>query len=132
MPQLQKVVLKDRQSTPVEHTFTPRNIVAGVGELVETQGVPVGENRLTVSLRKTGSGRYKGVVKLTVPTVVTEMINGIETPKIVRSAFGELHVDFASTSSTAERNDLLGLLQSALDSKTAVINDALVNLEGIY
>lgn len=132
MPQLQNAVLKDRQTVPVNHTFTPRNIVGGVGELVESQGVPVGENRLTVSLRKTSNGRYKGVVKLAIPVVASQTVNGVVTPVIVRTAFAELTTDFASTSSQDERNDMIGMLASALAPGVVLINDTLVKLEGIY
>lgn len=132
MPQLQQVILKDRASTPVNHTFNPRNIVGGVGELVETQGVPIGENRLTVSLRKTNNGRYKGTVKLSIPQVATRIIDGIETPVVTRVAYVDLNVDFAGTSSTEERNNAIGLMQSALDPSKVLLNDTLVNLEGVY
>lgn len=132
MPQLQSMVLKDRASTPVNHTFTPRNIVGGVGELVESQGVPVGENRFTISLRKTQNGRYKGVAKLSVPQVATRIIDGVETPVITRVAYVDVQVDFASTSSTEERNNVIGMIQDALSPTNKLVNDTFVNLEGVY
>lgn len=132
MPQLQTAVLKDRQATPVNHTFTPRNIVGGVGELVETQGVPIGENRFTISQRKTANGRYKAVIKLAIPEVANQIINGVDTPVIVRTAFVELSTDFASSSSLQERNNAIGMMQSALNPAVVLVNDTLVNLEGIY
>lgn len=132
MPQLQNAILKDRASTPVNHTFTPRDIKGNVGELVESQGVPVGENRLTVSLRKTANGRYKGVVKLAIPEVATQTINGVSTPVVVRTAYAEVNVDFSATSSEEERNNAIGMLHSALAPTVVLVNDTLVKLEGIY
>lgn len=132
MPQLQTTVLKDRASPVVDHTFTPRNIVGNVGELVESQGVPVGESRMTISLRKTPQGRYKGVLKLAVPEVVAQTINGVSTPVIARTAFVEVSVDFASTSSSEERDNAIGMIQSALDPSTTLVNGVFVNLEGVY
>ena len=132
MPQLQNAVLKDRATTPVNHTFTPRDIKGNVGELVETRGVPVGENRLTVSLRKTANGRYKGVVKLAIPEVATQTINGVSTPVVVRTAYAEVNVDFSATSSQEERNNAIGMLHSALAPTVVLVNDTLVKLEGIY
>lgn len=132
MPQLQTTVLKDRASPVVNHTFTPRNIVGNVGELVESQGVPVGESRMTISLRKTPQGRYKGVLKLAVPEVVAQTINGVSTPVIARTAFVEVSVDFAATSSSEERDNAIGMIQSALDPATALVNGVFVNLEGVY
>lgn len=132
MPQLQSMVLKDRRSPIVDHTFTPRNIAGNVGELVESKGVPVGESRFTISLRKTSNGRYKGVCKLAIPVVAAQLVNGISTPVVVRTAFAEVSVDFAATSSLEERNDAIGMIQNALASTNPVVNGVFVNLEGVY
>lgn len=54
MPQLQNIVLTDRATTPVNHTFVPRDIDRnGVATVVESTGVPVGENQLSISLTRT-------------------------------------------------------------------------------
>lgn len=133
MPQLQTTVLTDRKATPVAHTFTPRDIVSGVGTVIETTGVPVGNSRLSVSLAQTASsGRYKAIVKLAVPVVATSVINGVSTPIVQRTAFADLTFTFDSTSSEAERNDLVGMLASALAADKPLINDAVVKLQGIY
>lgn len=54
MPQLQNVILTDRTPvTPVNLTFVPRNIDAnGVATVVNNAGVPIGEKRCTVSMKK--------------------------------------------------------------------------------
>lgn len=132
MPQLQPLILKDRAATPVSHNFAPRNIANGVGELVETSGVPIGEARFTISMRKTPTGRYKGVIKLAVPEVQTEIIDGISRPTVVRTGFAELSVDFAASSTTEERNNVIGMIQDALTPSKALVNDTLVKLEGVY
>ena len=131
MPQLQNLVLKDRAATPKDHTFTPRNIADGVGESVETTGVPVGESRHSISLRRT-SDRYKITQKLAVPVVAAQIINGISTPVVVRTAYVSVTFDFASTSSEAERNDLVGMLQSSYDPSKILVNDTIVKLQGVY
>lgn len=133
MPQLQNTVLKDRKATPVDHTFTPRDIVSGVGTVIETTGVPVGNSRLSVSLSQTASsGRFKAVVKLAVPVVATQVINGVSTPIVQRTAFADLTFTFDSTSSEAERNDIVGMLVSALAVDKPLINDVVVKLQGVY
>lgn len=132
MPQLQTLVLKDRQATPVSHTFTPRNIAGGVGEVVESSGVPVGENRVTISLRKTPGGRYKGTLKMTFPIVQNQVVNGITTPVVVRSGYISVDTDFDATSSEAERNNAIGQLADALAIDKVLINDTLVKLQGVY
>lgn len=132
MPQLQPLVLMDRQAKPVAHTFTPRNIAGGVGEVVENSGVPVGENRVTISLRKTQGGRYKGTLKMVFPVVQNQVVAGITTPVVVRTGYISVETDFASTSSEAERNNAIGQLADALAIDKVLINDTLVKLQGVY
>lgn len=131
MPQLQNLVLKDRAATPKDHTFTPRNIRDGVGESVETTGVPVGESRHSISLRRTAD-RYKVTQKLAVPVVATQTINGVSTPVVVRTSYVSVTFDFHATSSEAERNDIVGMLQSSYDPAKALVNDTVVKLQGVY
>lgn len=132
MPQLQNVILTDRTpTTPANLTFVPRDIAAGVGEVVNNAGTPIGEKRLTVSMKKTGK-RFKGDVRLTLPVVVTETINGISSPKVVRTGFVTVTTSFDETSTEQERNDAVGLIASALATNKVLINDALVKNEGVY
>jgi hypothetical protein len=132
MPQLQNLVLSDRESTPVAHTFTPRDITGGVGTVVESTGVPIGENTVTVSLRKTPSGRYKAVIKGRFPIVQTQDVNGIESPVVVRTAYAELTFDFDQTSTEQERKNVVGMMEDALTSDEPLTNDVLTKLQGVY
>lgn len=133
MPQLQTVVLSDRASTPVDHTFVPAGIDQnGVGKVIETLGVPVGNNTLTISMRKT-NGRFRGRLHLSMPVVQTVTDGqGIERPTVVRTASAWVDFVFDETSTTQERNDLVGILESALGTSKVLINDTIVNLEGVY
>lgn len=131
MAQLQNLVLKDRAATPVNHTFVPRNIEDGVGEVVETTGVPVGESRFTISLRRSGD-RYKAVAKLAVPVVANQVVNGITTPVVVRTGYAEVRFDFGATSTEEERNNIVGMIQSSLDKTQVLVNDSVVKLQGVY
>jgi hypothetical protein len=133
MPQLQNLVLTDRAATPVNHTFTPLDITNGVGSVVESTGVPVGNNRVQLSLTRTkDSGRYKAVLKFTFPIVQTQTINGVSTPVVVRTAYSELNFFFDPASTTQERKDAVGMVQSALDSSKPLTNDLLTLLQGVY
>lgn len=132
MPQLQNLVVSDRASTPVNHTFVPRDITDGVATVVESNGVPIGENTITASLRKTPQGRYKAVIKGRFPVVQTQTIDGISTPMVVRTANAELSFNFEGTSTLQERKDVVGMIQSALDANKVLINDLVTKLEGIY
>lgn len=132
MPQLQNLVLSDRESTPVAHTFVPRDITGGVASVVESTGVPIGENTVTVSLRKTPSGRYKAVIKGKFPIVQTQDVNGIESPVVVRTAYAELTFDFDQTSTEQERKNVVGMMEDALTSDEPLTNDVLTKLQGVY
>jgi len=129
MPALQNVVLTDRAAT--SHTFTPSDVKDATGLLVNTAGVPVGEKKLTVSMRKTGS-KYKGKLTLSVPVVVDETINGVVMPKIVRTSYATIEVQFDDTSSTNERTNLIGMLADSLGTGKVLVHNAFVGLEGVY
>lgn len=133
MPQLQSLVLTDRTTpTPVNLTFVPRDIDAkGVGTVVNNAGTPIGEKRVTVSMKKRNS-RYYGQVRISIPVVATETINGVAKPVVIRTAFVNVDVTFDEKSTETERNDAIGLLASALAPAKALVNDALVKLEGVY
>jgi hypothetical protein len=132
MPQLQNVILTDRTPvTPVNLTFVPRDIAAGVGEVVNNAGTPIGEKRLTVSMKQTGK-RFKGEVRLTLPVVVSEVINGVTSPKVVRTGYINLSTSFDETSTEQERTDAVGMMASALATGKVLVNDALVKNEGVY
>jgi hypothetical protein len=131
MPLLQAISLNDRETTPVAHVFTPNDSVNGVGIVKNTTGVPLGAETLTVSMRGSPNGRYRGKVNLTVPVVQTQTINGISTPVVVRTAYVSLEVTFSDKSTLQERNNVIGMLADALTPSKTLVNDALVKLEGV-
>lgn len=132
MPQLQSLVLTDRTpTTAVDHTFQPRDIKSGVGAVVESTGVPIGDKRFTISLRQTNNV-YRAQMQLAVPVVQTQTINGIDTPVVVRTAYADLTFKFDATSTEQERDDVVGMLYSALASSKTLVNDTVVKLQGVY
>ena len=132
MPQLQTLVLTDRAATPVNHTYVPRDIKAGVAEVVESSGIPIGDNRVTVRLNRTASGRYKPQVNFTFPVVQTKTENGISTPVVVRTAYCNVEFTFDPASTLDERNNVVGMVSSAFAATKPLINDTVVKLEGVY
>lgn len=131
MPQLSNLVLKDRATTPVDHTFTPLDIQQGVGVVVESSGVPIGDRRFSVSLSKTANNRYKPSIKMSIPVVQDATVNGVTKPTVVRTLYADLTFNFPSDSSEQERKDAVGMLQSGLDAGKWT-NDVLVKLQGVY
>lgn len=132
MPQLQNLVLTDRASTPVAHTFVPRDIRDNVGTVVESSGIPIGDSRFTISSVRTANGKSKARAQLTVPIVQTQTINGISTPTVVRTSYVDATFTFDSTSTEEERNNVVGMFQNALDASKTLVNDAVVKLQGVY
>lgn len=132
MPQLQSITLKDRVTpTPADHVFAPRDVSQGVGVVVSNSGVPLGEEVLTVSMKKTPT-KYRGRLTLKVPVVQTETINGISSPKLVRTAYASVEVVFDEKSTLLERQNLVGMLASSLAADKVLVNDAFTKLEGVY
>jgi hypothetical protein len=131
MPQLANLVLTDRATTPVAHTLIPRDITNGIGAVYESSGVPIGELKFTVGVTKTASGRYKATARLQMPTVVDEIINGVSRPSVARTAYADLTFTFDETSTEQERKNLVGMLQSSLDTSKWT-NDVLTKLQSVY
>lgn len=133
MPALQSLVLTDRATpTPIDHTFTPAELASGVGTVVESSGVKVGDSKFSVSSRKTANGRFKCTLKLEVPKVENATIDGIVTPKVTRIAYATVDFSFAGDSTTLERNNLVGMLASSLATTKTLVNSSVVNLEGVW
>lgn len=132
MPQLSNLVLTDRAATPVAHTFTPSNIKDGVGTVVESTGVPIGDSKFTISSQRTASGRHKITLKLSIPQVQTQTINGVSTPVVVRTAYAEATFSFDASSSEAERNNVVGMFADSLGTGKTLVNDTVVKLQGVY
>jgi hypothetical protein len=132
MPALQTLVLTDRKATPVNHTFTPTSGASGVAQLAEATGVPIGDNRVTISSSRTSGGRYKSTLKFSFPVVQTQTVNGVSSPVVVRTGYAELTFNFADTSTEAERNDIVGMVASALATTKTIVNDTVVKTEGIW
>lgn len=132
MAQRANLVIKDRASTPVDHTFSPDGDDAnGVHVFSEKTGVPAGNPRFTASLRQS-NGKYRPTLKLAVPVVQTQTINGVSSPVVVRVAYVELSATFDALSSTQERADAVGLMYNSMAAAQTQINDLLVNLSDIY
>lgn len=132
MPQLQNLVLTDRAATPVAHTFVPRDITGNVGRVVESGAVPIGDSNFTIEPSRTAAGRYVAKLRLSVPVVQTQTINGVSTPTVVRANRCEVRFDFSDQSTEDERKNIVGMIQSALEPGKVLVNDTVVKLQGVY
>lgn len=132
MPALQSLVLKDRKTTPVDHTFTPNNVEGGIGTVVESSGMKIGDSKFSVTSRKTANGRYRADLKLEVPVVENAVINGLTVPQVSRIAYATVNFSFSESSTTAERNDIVGMLEDSLKKAKTLVDKTVVDLEGVW
>lgn len=133
MPQLQNLILKDRETTPVDHTFVPNGISGeNVGEVIESNGVPFGNRRVTIQMKKLASGRYQANLRMIFPVLVTETINGIQRDTVLRTSYADLKFTFDGNSTLKERDNMVGMLQSALAADQPLIHDTIVKLTTVY
>lgn len=132
MPQLQNLVLTDRAGTPVNHTFVPRDIVNNVGSVVESSGIPLGDKRVTVGLRRNGNSKFITEFRYTFPVTDTQVINGISSTVVTRIAYATLTFTFDPSSTEQERKDAVGMVQSSLDASKVLTNDMVIKLQGVY
>lgn len=133
MPAIQSLVLTDRESTPADHTFAPSGELAqGVYGLTET-GVTYDIEAATVSIsaRKTPD-RHRMRLVLKVPIVQTETINGVASPKVVRTYYAELSTNFPRSGELQERKNVIGMIQSALDADENLTADTLEDLQTLW
>jgi hypothetical protein len=126
------LVINDRAATPVAHTYSPDgDDTNGVHVFSEKTSVPAGNPRFTASLRRS-NGKYRANLKIQIPVVQTQTLNGVSSPVIVRTAFVEVSTTFDELSSQQERADAIGLMVNSLAASQTQINDMVVNLSDIY
>lgn len=132
MANLQNLVLKDRQNTPVSHTFVPRSVKDGVGTVVENGSVAMGERAVSVSQRRTVNQRQKTTIKFVFPVVATETINGVTRQVVTDTDYVTLTYDFGPTSTEERRNDIQGMLADSQGADKALIHSSVVDLETVW
>lgn len=133
MPTLQSLVVTDRKATPVNYTLLPvsREGDVGVVAAADASGASITEVRMSVSHRRTPT-RLRSTLKLRVPVIVTEVINGVSTPKLMREAFADVVFSFSKDSLESERNDVVGMLASALGTSKVLVNDTVVKAQSVF
>lgn len=135
MPALQPLVVTDRAGTPVNYTLIPDGEGAGSGvytvSAADSTGVSISKRKLSLARRKS-NGRIRTTVKFFVPTMATEVINGVSSPAVVREAFIDCTFNFDSRHTEQERNDVVGMFASALGVSKVLIHDTIVKDQDVY
>jgi hypothetical protein len=131
MPAQSSIVVDDRESTPVAHTFAPRGSTADIATYREAGTVPVGEPTLTVRSRKS-NGQYYVRLVLTVPVVVTETISGVDRSVVERVSLVDANFRFHESSTLQERKNVVGMFSNMLSASQAQLNPVLTELDMIW
>jgi hypothetical protein len=124
MPAIKSLTVNDGESTPVAHTFEPRTADSGVAVFREIGSTWIGDNTLTI-LTKEAKTNVKVRIVIGMPVVQTETINGIDSPKAVRSAYAATEFTFDKSSSAGERANLRTILGNLLLSGDSDIETVL-------
>lgn len=127
MGQLAQIKLNDGTSDLV---FKPAGIDSNnVATLVNSDGVIVKDKSLTVSARLSAQ-RRKTTTKVVLPVVQDETINGIVSPKGVRTSYVRIDTDFSVYSTTKEREQAINLAIASV--KDALIKAVIVDNDTLY
>lgn len=131
MPQITSTVLTDRASTPVNTTFVPVDIAqpGSVGVLASDNGILENAMRFTVQSRRTTNKKVKSKLTLTVPIIGT---NASGQPVVLRVGYATVEMTTDLSATDSERNNLVGMVASALLPAKVLVNDAFVKGHAIY
>lgn len=132
MPQATSIALADRESTPVTHTFTPAGEDANGTWTFLNKSVeePIGRERFAFRLIRGARSKIK--LRLTMPTLGTQTVNGIDTTVVVRESIADLEFAFDNLSTLQERKNLVGMIEKALASSQTMLTTALTDVEDLY
>jgi hypothetical protein len=129
MPSLSPIVLKDVSAT--DHTFAPDTPVNGMFPFVRPGTSPIGDARITASLKKSAE-RAKADLSFAFPVLVNETVNGVTRPVVDRASYASLKFNFSAASTAAERADLVRFVANSLAETQTELQKLLVDLEGYY
>lgn len=130
MPALTTLTINNGASPAVPQVFVPQGKPNGVATFKKSDGTPVGDHSLTVS--STHGTRHKVSLRLKLPQVVTQTVNGVQTEVVVRTAFARVDFDFASDSTLAERKDAIALISNGLLPAQTAISAVFADLNDFY
>lgn len=133
MPNLQSLAVTDRAGTPVTYILLPVKEEGGTGTvaLTDASGAVITEKRFSIGQRRSGS-RIRSVLRLRVPTIVTEVINGVSSSAVAREAYVDCVFNFADNSTEQERNDIVGMFASALAPNKPLVHDCVVKGQAVW
>lgn len=131
MAQAANIVVNDRETTPVAHTFAPQMPLEGGFMFAEAASIPNGERKLSIRHRRANGRRYVRLT-LTSPVLVTETVNGVPVPTVPRIGLIDCTFRWDDNSTEQERANAVGMFYNALAASQSVVNATVVKTEGIW
>lgn len=135
MGAISTITVPDAAATPVNRNFEPGKIDGDIAFYHEkTASVAAGYWKLGISLRPplpgNGSKIYKAVVKIDMPTVVSETINGVVRTSVEYTNYATMEFSMSADSTLQARKDLRKIAHGILGH--AAVVDVVENLNNIY
>lgn len=133
MPSMASVVLTDRAGTPVNHTFTPQGSEGDSGgRYTKAAASSLGDYVFKINPRFTPGGRRKVDLSLSLPVLVTETINGVNSYAVSRTSRATATFDFPPDCTLQERKDIVGMFYTALAAATSQVDSVLTVGESVW
>jgi hypothetical protein len=121
---LKTIVINDGASTPAAQTFVQRVANPGVLSYRTLAGSMVEEQTLSLLHKE---AKVRKIVRIVMgrPVVQTETVNGISSPKLIRSAYGSVDLTYDRNASVEERDDMIAMLGNLFLSSDADVRNVL-------
>lgn len=131
MPQMKTITLTKRTDGS-NVSFAPNAVDKGVTSFVSSSGVPIGDARITSSITANQNGRRRVTLKLTVPVVQDQIVNGVSRPTVVRVAYADVTLNFDGTSNEDERRNVAGYLEQMFSGSQETLSPVITKLENLF
>lgn len=129
--QIGNFTVNDRESTPVAHTFGPRDAPGNMAIFAETGATAIGEKLYTVRWRNTPDRRNVRIT-FAMPVTVNETINGVTRTSVDRLAYFDGNFRFDTKLTEQERKNFVGMLANSFAASVTVVDKTLTGLESIW
>jgi hypothetical protein len=129
MPAIAAITVLDGQATPVGHVFTPQTTNGSKATWVNRAGGALNAyEKLDIEIvqPKSATGAYRMIGSMTRP--ILGVVNGVST--VIKQEKLDFTLNFAPTSTSAERKDDITMLAALLSNAT--VKGAAENVEPFY
>lgn len=122
MSLISSLTVSNGLTPPTNFVFTPKSFDKGVVTLRNLGTTLLEERKITYSARETPQA-YIGDVRIALPIVVTDVINGVSVPRVDRVEGGSVNLRFTRKSTVDDRKAVRKMLIAAIDSAIGLMFD---------